>query len=100
LENQESIGFIKATKILMNKNSTDITKIREFFEKYGYNPRVKENSGLNNFHLTAFGSVLKVAGAGHWWLTPVILASWEAEFRGLRFEASLGKIVQETLSSK
>uniref|UniRef100_A0A8C0WS55 Spindle and kinetochore-associated protein 3 n=1 Tax=Castor canadensis TaxID=51338 RepID=A0A8C0WS55_CASCN len=44
LENQESIGFIKATKILMNKNSTDITKIREFFEKYGYNPRVKENS--------------------------------------------------------
>nr|XP_045010012.1 spindle and kinetochore-associated protein 3 [Jaculus jaculus] len=44
LESQESIGFIKATKVLMKKNSADITKIREFFQKYGYNTRVKENS--------------------------------------------------------
>ncbi|XP_021092026.1 spindle and kinetochore-associated protein 3 isoform X2 [Heterocephalus glaber] len=44
LESQESIGFIKATKLLMKKNATDIIKIREFFQKYGYNPRVKENS--------------------------------------------------------
>ncbi|XP_048197612.1 spindle and kinetochore-associated protein 3 [Perognathus longimembris pacificus] len=44
LQSQESIGFIKAAKVLMKKNSTDIIKIREFFEKYGYDPRVKENS--------------------------------------------------------
>ncbi|TKC49047.1 hypothetical protein EI555_002245 [Monodon monoceros] len=44
LESQESIGFIKATKVLMKKNSMDIMKIREFFQKYGYNPRAKENS--------------------------------------------------------
>ncbi|XP_047408210.1 spindle and kinetochore-associated protein 3 isoform X1 [Sciurus carolinensis] len=44
LESQENIDFIKATKILMKKNSGDIIKIREFFQKYGYNPRVKENS--------------------------------------------------------
>ncbi|KAM6179388.1 spindle and kinetochore-associated protein 3 [Erethizon dorsatum] len=44
LESQESIGFIKATKVLMKKNKTDIIKIREFFQMYGYNPRVKENS--------------------------------------------------------
>uniref|UniRef100_A0A2K6FMJ2 Spindle and kinetochore associated complex subunit 3 n=1 Tax=Propithecus coquereli TaxID=379532 RepID=A0A2K6FMJ2_PROCO len=44
LESQESIGFIKATKILMEKNSMDIIKIREVFQKYGYNPRVKKNS--------------------------------------------------------
>ncbi|XP_029415110.1 spindle and kinetochore-associated protein 3 isoform X2 [Nannospalax galili] len=44
LENQESTDFLKATKILMKKNSADIIKIREFFEKYGYNTRVKENS--------------------------------------------------------
>ncbi|XP_045423623.1 spindle and kinetochore-associated protein 3 [Lemur catta] len=43
-ESQESIGFIKATKILMEKNSMDIIKIREVFQKYGYNPRVKKNS--------------------------------------------------------
>ncbi|KFO30027.1 Spindle and kinetochore-associated protein 3 [Fukomys damarensis] len=43
-ESQESIDFIKATKLLMKKNSMDIIKIREFFQKYGYNPRVKENS--------------------------------------------------------
>uniref|UniRef100_A0A8C0TMS8 Spindle and kinetochore-associated protein 3 n=2 Tax=Canis lupus familiaris TaxID=9615 RepID=A0A8C0TMS8_CANLF len=44
LESQESIGFIKATKVLMKKNSVDIMKIREFFQKYGYNPRAKKNS--------------------------------------------------------
>ncbi|XP_037656282.1 spindle and kinetochore-associated protein 3 isoform X2 [Choloepus didactylus] len=43
LESQESIGFIKATKALMKKNAMDIMKIREFFQKYGYNPRAKEN---------------------------------------------------------
>ncbi|XP_004680410.1 PREDICTED: spindle and kinetochore-associated protein 3 [Condylura cristata] len=44
LESQENIGFIKATKVLMKKNSLDIMKIREFFQKYGYNPRVKKTS--------------------------------------------------------
>ncbi|XP_023606960.1 spindle and kinetochore-associated protein 3 isoform X2 [Myotis lucifugus] len=44
LESQESIGFIKATKVLMKKTSVDIIKIRELFQKYGYNPRAKKNS--------------------------------------------------------
>ncbi|KAM5333287.1 spindle and kinetochore-associated protein 3 [Glossophaga mutica] len=44
LESQESIGFIKATKVLMKKNSADIMKIREFFQKYGYNQCAKKNS--------------------------------------------------------
>ncbi|KAM4860004.1 spindle and kinetochore-associated protein 3 [Thomomys bottae] len=48
LQSQENIGFIKAAKVLMKKNSTDIIKIREFFEKYGYDPRVKENSVCEN----------------------------------------------------
>ncbi|XP_025780508.1 spindle and kinetochore-associated protein 3 [Puma concolor] len=43
-ESQESIGFIKATKVLMKKNSMDIMKITEFFQKYGYNPRAKKSS--------------------------------------------------------
>jgi hypothetical protein len=34
-----------------------------------------------------------------WWLTPVILATWEVEIRGWRFEATPGKI-RETLSQK
>ncbi|XP_008996258.1 spindle and kinetochore-associated protein 3 isoform X2 [Callithrix jacchus] len=44
LESQESIDFMKATKVLMEKNSMDIMKIREYFQKYGYSPRVKKNS--------------------------------------------------------
>ncbi|KAB0371705.1 hypothetical protein FD755_016643, partial [Muntiacus reevesi] len=44
LESQQSVGFIKATKILMKKNSVDIMKMKEFFQKYGYNPHAKKNS--------------------------------------------------------
>ena len=44
LESQQSIGFIKAMKILMKKNSVDIMKMKEFFQKYGYNPHAKKNS--------------------------------------------------------
>ncbi|XP_037013648.2 spindle and kinetochore-associated protein 3 isoform X1 [Artibeus jamaicensis] len=44
LESQESTGFIKATKVLMKKNSADIMKIKEFFQKYGYNQCAKKNS--------------------------------------------------------
>ena len=44
LESQENIGFIKATKILMKKNSMDIMKIKEFFQKYEYNLHAKKNS--------------------------------------------------------
>jgi hypothetical protein len=29
--------------------------------------------------------------AGHWWVTPIILATWEAEIGKIGFEASLGK---------
>lgn len=44
LESQDSTRFIKATKVLMKKNSTDIMKLREFFQKYGYQTRDKEDS--------------------------------------------------------
>ncbi|KAG5204872.1 hypothetical protein JEQ12_019317 [Ovis aries] len=44
LQSQQSVGFIKATKILMKKNSVDIMKIKEFFQKYEYNLHAKKNS--------------------------------------------------------
>ncbi|XP_045149988.1 spindle and kinetochore-associated protein 3 isoform X2 [Echinops telfairi] len=44
LENKESTDFLKTAKVLMKRNSAEIMKIREFFQKYGYNPRTKENS--------------------------------------------------------
>ncbi|XP_003796772.1 spindle and kinetochore-associated protein 3 [Otolemur garnettii] len=44
LESQNNFGFIKATKVLMEKNSMDIMEIKEFFQRYGYTPRVKKNS--------------------------------------------------------
>lgn len=46
LESRESTHFIKAAKVLMKKNSADIIKLREFFQKYGYQARDKEDSGL------------------------------------------------------
>ncbi|XP_034354038.1 spindle and kinetochore-associated protein 3 isoform X2 [Arvicanthis niloticus] len=48
LESQESTSFIKATKVLMKKNSADIIKLREFFQKYGYQARDKEDSAFEH----------------------------------------------------
>ncbi|XP_028643049.1 spindle and kinetochore-associated protein 3 [Grammomys surdaster] len=48
LESQESTSFIKATKVLMKKNSADIIKLREFFQKYGYQARDKEDSACEH----------------------------------------------------
>lgn len=48
LESQESTRFIKATKVLMKKNSADVIKLREFFEKYGYQARDKEDSACEH----------------------------------------------------
>ncbi|XP_075418950.1 spindle and kinetochore-associated protein 3 isoform X2 [Tenrec ecaudatus] len=44
LETKESRDFLKTATVLMKRNSAEIMKIREFFQKYGYNPRTKENS--------------------------------------------------------
>lgn len=44
VENQENIGFLRTVKVLMKKNSADIMQIQEYFQKYGYEPRVK-NAG-------------------------------------------------------
>jgi hypothetical protein len=36
----------------------------------------------------------------HWWLTPVILATQEAEIRRIAVRSQPGQIVRETLSQK
>jgi hypothetical protein len=38
--------------------------------------------------------------AGHWWLTPVILATWEAEIRRIAVRSQCRQIVLKTLSPK
>lgn len=48
LESRESTRFIKAAKVLMKKNSADIIKLREFFQKYGYQARDKEDSACGH----------------------------------------------------
>uniref|UniRef100_A0A8C8S4F6 Spindle and kinetochore associated complex subunit 3 n=1 Tax=Pelusios castaneus TaxID=367368 RepID=A0A8C8S4F6_9SAUR len=43
-ERQGTYDFMKAVKVLMQRITTDIEKIRELFQKYGYKPLVKDNS--------------------------------------------------------
>jgi hypothetical protein len=38
--------------------------------------------------------------AGHWWLTPIILATQEAEIRRVTFRSQTQQMVCETLSRK
>jgi hypothetical protein len=42
----------------------------------------------------------KYLGAGGWWLTPVILATQEAEITRIVVRSQPGQIVHETLSRK
>jgi hypothetical protein len=49
-------------------------------------------------HLLWFLIFKKVAG--HWWSTPVILATQEAKIRRIVFRSQGGQIVRKTLSQK
>uniref|UniRef100_K7FI25 Spindle and kinetochore associated complex subunit 3 n=1 Tax=Pelodiscus sinensis TaxID=13735 RepID=K7FI25_PELSI len=43
-ERQETYDFMKAIKVLMQRNTTDLEKIRELFQRYGYKPLVINKS--------------------------------------------------------
>ncbi|CAM5076088.1 unnamed protein product [Eretmochelys imbricata] len=43
-ERQETYDFMKSIKVMMQRNTTDLEKIKELFQKYGYQPLVKDNS--------------------------------------------------------
>jgi hypothetical protein len=43
---------------------------------------------------------LKNKLARHWWLTPIILVTWEAEIRRIAVQSQPRQIVLETLSHK
>lgn len=44
-ENKAVHEFMKASEILIERNAADLGKIRELFQKYGYEPYVKGSTG-------------------------------------------------------
>jgi hypothetical protein len=45
-------------------------------------------------------SLQRIVQAGHWWLTPIILATQEAEISRIVVQSQLRQIVPQTLSRK
>ncbi|XP_058042317.1 spindle and kinetochore-associated protein 3 isoform X2 [Ahaetulla prasina] len=44
-ERDATYDFIKASKVLMKRNATNLEKIRDLFQKYGYKPLIGKNEG-------------------------------------------------------
>jgi hypothetical protein len=51
-------------------------------------------------YMSVILAIRSLRQAGHWWLTPVILATQEAEIRRIMVQSQPGEIVCETLSQK
>ncbi|XP_077197794.1 spindle and kinetochore-associated protein 3 isoform X2 [Paroedura picta] len=43
-ERDATYDFIKASKVLLNRNAADLENIRDLFEKYGYKPVIREGA--------------------------------------------------------
>jgi hypothetical protein len=44
-------------------------------------------------------TVIKNCGGWHWWLTPVILTTWEAEIRRIKIQGQPGQQKQDYLKN-
>ncbi|XP_063161839.1 spindle and kinetochore-associated protein 3 [Candoia aspera] len=47
-ERDATYDFIKASKVLMKRNATDLGKIRDLFQKYGYKPLIHNNEAIKD----------------------------------------------------
>ncbi|XP_013916004.1 PREDICTED: spindle and kinetochore-associated protein 3 [Thamnophis sirtalis] len=45
-ERDATYDFIKASKVLMKRNATNLEKIRDLFQKYGYKPLIGKNEAI------------------------------------------------------
>jgi hypothetical protein len=66
--------------------------------RYGSSGRVLPTK--NKSKLFSFQGLKKYSRSRHQWLTPVILATQEAEIRRIEDESQPSQIIQDTLSQK
>ncbi|XP_058042315.1 spindle and kinetochore-associated protein 3 isoform X1 [Ahaetulla prasina] len=57
-ERDATYDFIKASKVLMKRNATNLEKIRDLFQKYGYKPLIGKNEAIKVDDETNAGSAL------------------------------------------
>ncbi|XP_042316516.1 spindle and kinetochore-associated protein 3 [Sceloporus undulatus] len=58
-ERDRMYDFIKASKVLMKRNATDLEEIRELFQKYGYKPVAKDTAINNEMEISPTSSTFE-----------------------------------------
>jgi hypothetical protein len=60
----------------------------------------KERKCVPTYTVEYYSAIKQKKSAGHWWCTPAILPTWEAEIKRIKVQGQKRQTVHKTLISK